>query len=127
MSALTPKARRQLRALGHHLRPVVLVGKDGVSDGLLGAVTTALADHELVKIKLGENAEGERHALCDALAAGTASEVVGVLGRTALLYKRHPKQPKLLVTKKEAGAQKRPQKAAPRAGSPRAGRKKPTR
>ena len=55
---LSGKARRHLRALGHHLRPVVLVGKEGVTSMLVEATQSALADHELIKVRLGENATG---------------------------------------------------------------------
>ena len=43
--ALNGKQRRQLRALGHHLAAVVMVGSDGVTEGVIGAVDQALKDH----------------------------------------------------------------------------------
>ena len=49
---LTGKQRRALRALGHHLEPVVLVGQNGITDGVVAAVDQALHDHELIKVKL---------------------------------------------------------------------------
>ena len=58
-ATLTGKQRRHLRALGHHLRPLVQVGKEGVTPSLVEALKVAIVDHELVKVKLGENAEGE--------------------------------------------------------------------
>ena len=51
---LTGKQRRYLRSLGHHLDPVIHVGKEGISEGLIGAADVALEEHELIKIKLGE-------------------------------------------------------------------------
>jgi RNA-binding protein len=90
---LTGKQRRYLRSLGHHLSPVVHVGKDGVSEGLLTATDEALEQHELIKVKLGENAGSDRHALAAALAEGAGAELAGVLGRTALLYRARVKDP----------------------------------
>ncbi|HEY3353591.1 MAG TPA: ribosome assembly RNA-binding protein YhbY [Polyangia bacterium] len=92
---LTGKQRRRLRALGHHLEPVILVGKEGASEGVSGALDAALFQHELVKVRIGENAEQDRHDVAAALAATTASELVQVLGRTVLLYRRHPTEPKI--------------------------------
>jgi RNA-binding protein len=92
---LTGKQRRQLRALGHHLEPVVQVGKEGAAEGVIEAIEAALLDHELVKIRLGENAPGDRHDLAAALAAATGSDVAQVLGRTALLYRQHAEEPKI--------------------------------
>ena len=92
---LTGKQRRQLRALGHHLEPVVQVGKEGATAGVVVALEAALRDHELVKVRLGESAPGDRHDLAAALAAVCGSELVQVLGRTVLLYRRHPADPQI--------------------------------
>lgn len=92
---LSGKQRRHLRALGHGLRPIVQVGRDGLDDGLVAAVDRALADHELVKVKLGETAELDRHDAAADLAARTRSEVAQVLGHTVLLYRAHPEEPEI--------------------------------
>ncbi|MCX5741751.1 MAG: ribosome assembly RNA-binding protein YhbY [Proteobacteria bacterium] len=92
---LTGKQRRNLRALGHKLQPIVQVGKGGVDDGLVDAVNQALADHELIKIKVGEGAPVERDEAADAIAARTKSDVAQVLGRTILLYRPDPTDPRI--------------------------------
>lgn len=94
---LTADVLRKLRALGHHREPIVQVGKDGVTDGLVAAATRALLDHELIKVRIGSEAPEDREVSAAAVAERTASTLVQVLGRTALLYKRHPSKPKLLV------------------------------
>jgi RNA-binding protein len=91
--ALTGKQRRHLRALAHPLRPLIQIGKDGVSDALVAATDQALLDHELIKVKVGENAGIERHEAADALAARTHSHVAQVLGNTVVLYKRRAEEP----------------------------------
>ena len=90
---LTGKQRRYLRGLGHHLEPVVQVGKDGITEGLVGALDVALDTHELIKIRLGEHAGDDRRALGAALAEAGAGELVQVLGRTVLVYRRRKKDP----------------------------------
>lgn len=94
--ALTGKQRRKLRALGHHLEPVVIIGQGGVTEGVVGAVAQALEDHELIKIKFGEGPE-DRHEGADKLAAQTGADVAQVLGKTALLYKPRKEKPKIKV------------------------------
>jgi RNA-binding protein len=94
---LSGKQRRHLRALGHELRPIVHIGKAGIDEGVIAAVDRALLDHELVKIKLGENAEVERETAADELAAKTHSEVAQVLGYTLLLYRAHPEDPTIVL------------------------------
>jgi RNA-binding protein len=92
--ALTGKQKRTLRALGHHLNVVVQVGADGVTPGLIGAVKQALADHELVKVKIAADREARDEAI-EAIATGTKAHVAQVLGRTALFFKARRKDSKI--------------------------------
>ena len=95
MTELTGKQRRHLRALGHALRPVAQIGKEGLSDGLIAAIDRALTDHELVKIRVGEGAGVERHSAAGELAERTGSAVAQLLGHTILLYRAHPEEPRI--------------------------------
>ena len=92
---LNGKQRRYLRGLGHHLDAIVQVGKEGVSEGIAGALATALEDHELVKIRLGEAVDRDRHEVAEELATTVEGELVQVLGRTILIYRRRRKDPKI--------------------------------
>lgn len=93
--ALTGKQRRALRALGHGLSPVVQLGKGGISQALVGAVEEALAQHELIKIKVLDTADVDRHEAATELAGKTGSEVAQVLGYTILLYRPDPEEPRI--------------------------------
>jgi RNA-binding protein len=87
--------RRQLRGLGHGLYPVIQVGKQGMTAALTKQLTTALHDHELVKIKIGTECPSSRFEIAEALAKEPGVKIAQILGRTLLLYKRHPKNPKI--------------------------------
>lgn len=87
---LTGKQRRHLRALGHALRPIVQVGREGATREVVDACDKALADHELIKVKIGQGADDGRHDIADALASGASAEVAQVLGKTVLLYRPRP-------------------------------------
>lgn len=92
---LTGKQRRHLRALGHDLDPVVQLGKLGLTEAVTAAVDAALEQHELVKVRLGTECPDDRHDVAERLAPALSAEVAQVLGRTILLYRRHPKEPKI--------------------------------
>ena len=94
---LTGKQRRTLRALGHHLLPVVQVGHAGVTDAVLAALEQALHDHELVKVRISENAEEPRAIIAANLASSTGAELAQLLGRTVLLYRARPENPKIVL------------------------------
>ncbi len=86
--------RRKLRAAGHHLSAVVQVGKEGVSEPVLRQLSRALLDHELVKVKIGGESPEDRFEAAGRLADGAGAQVAQILGRTLLLYRRHPKKPR---------------------------------
>jgi RNA-binding protein len=86
--------RRLLRASGHALRAVVQIGKGGTNQAVIAQVGRALLDHELVKVKLARECLETRFDVAERLGEGPGVNVVQILGRTILLYKRHPKQPR---------------------------------
>ncbi len=96
---LTGKQSRHLRALGHHKEPLVQLGKAGLTDGAVAAVGAALATHELVKVRVGTECPDEPADLATRLPPLLTAELVQRLGRTILLYKRHPKKPKIVLPK----------------------------
>jgi len=88
------KLRRALRGHGHHLSPIVQVGKAGASAAVLKQVEQALADHELVKVRVDADSPDDRFAAADGLATLPGVNVVQILGRAILIYKRHPQKPR---------------------------------
>jgi RNA-binding protein len=95
LEKLTGKQRRYLRGLGHNLSPALYVGKEGISEAVVAALDEALLTHELVKVKLGQNAVDDRDEAASALATGTSSQIAQVLGNTILVYRKHPEKPRL--------------------------------
>jgi RNA-binding protein len=87
MKKLTGKQVRFLRGLGHHLQPVVMVGKDELSPGLIASVEEALASHELIKIRLQEGCLLDRKEVAESLSKTTGAQVAQLLGKTILLYR----------------------------------------
>ncbi len=94
---LSGAALRKLRALGHPLDPVIAIGKGGLTDAIVAAAESAIATHELVKVKIQREAPVDRHEAGIELAARTGSVLAQVIGRTFLLYRRHPKKPKIVL------------------------------
>ena len=95
MAELTGKQRRRLRALGHHLSPVLQIGQEGVTDAVVAQANAQLDAHELIKVKVSEASPLPRHTAAEQLASATHSDLAQVLGRTFLLYKPHPTNPQI--------------------------------
>jgi RNA-binding protein len=96
-TTLTGKATRYLRGLGHHLDPIVQIGKEGITDGVVEATRAALLAHELVKIKVSPDAPVDRKDAGTELAGKVGALLAQTLGRTLLLYKRHPHEPRIVL------------------------------
>ncbi|HEY0708459.1 MAG TPA: YhbY family RNA-binding protein [Polyangia bacterium] len=84
--------RRKLRGAGHALATTVQVGHDGITPGVVAQVERALADHELIKVKLGSECPVDRFEAAASFAAESGVSVAQILGRTLLLYKRDPER-----------------------------------
>ena len=54
MEQLKGSQRKYLRSQAHHLKPLVLIGRNGINQQVIGSVDLALKDHELIKVKFGE-------------------------------------------------------------------------
>jgi RNA-binding protein len=89
---LTGKQIRHLRGLGHHLEPVVRIGKEQLSESVLRSTEEALEAHELIKVKLQEGCDLDRKEVAEELSAKTGASVVQVLGKTILLFRRAEKE-----------------------------------
>ena len=114
--ALTGAQVRKLRALGHALDPVVSIGKQGITDALVAAAASALGTHELVKVKVQGEAPLDRREAAEQLAQATGAVLAQVLGRTFLLYKRHPKKPKIDLSVRRGDVRRSARGAEPDAG-----------
>jgi RNA-binding protein len=90
MSDLSPLQRRYLRARAHALKPVIQVGQHGLTAALLAETARALADHELIKVRVQAADRSARDALIAALAAQSGSTLVSRIGHVALLFRPHP-------------------------------------
>jgi RNA-binding protein len=97
MTELTGKQRRHLRALGQQLNATLHVGQDGVSEAVVRQADVQLEAHELIKVRVGDNAPEDRHATAETLARRTRAELAQVIGRTALLYRRRREEPTIVL------------------------------
>lgn len=94
---LTERQRRHLRGLAHPLKPVILVGNAGMTDGVVAETARALHDHELIKVRWAEADREARDAGLETLAARTGSTLVTRIGHVAVLYKPRPDLPRIVL------------------------------
>jgi RNA-binding protein len=94
---LSDSQRRHLRGLAHHLKPVVMVGQDGLKDSVLTELDAALTAHELVKVKVAAGDREQRAGMVAELVAASGAELVQSIGHMATLFRRNLKKPKIAL------------------------------
>jgi len=94
---LTEKQRKHLRGLAHALKPVILLGGSGLTEGVTKETARALHDHELIKVKAPGGNREARDALFSDLAQRTGSALVHRIGNVAVLYRPRPEMTRILI------------------------------
>ena len=95
--SLTDHQKKYLRRLGHPLHPIVLIGRQGLTDNVITELGRALHDHELVKVRARVGNRESRDAVLHELARATASELVFQIGNVGIFFKTNNKLKKILL------------------------------
>ena len=94
---LTSKQRAKLKSIAASTETILQVGKGGVGEQLVKQVDDALTAREIIKLRVLETAPEEPGILDQELAEATESEVVQVIGRRLVLYRKNPKKPVIVL------------------------------
>ena len=91
---LTQKQKRFLKSIAHTLKPVVITGEGGISEGVLREIDLSIEHHELIKVRVNADDRDSRQEMIQAICSHTGAELVQSIGHIALLY-RAAKKPSL--------------------------------
>lgn len=97
---ITPKQRAELKGLANTIQPAFQIGKGGVNDAQVAQIDDYLRVHELVKIKVLDNSLYSAKEASIEIAEKINAEVVQVIGSKAVIYKRNPKEPVIILKNK---------------------------
>ncbi|HDY99033.1 MAG TPA: ribosome assembly RNA-binding protein YhbY [Pseudomonas sabulinigri] len=86
--ALSSAQKKDLKRIGHHLKPIVIISEQGISEGVLAELDRALNDHELIKIRVTVSDRDAKQALINDACKQSGSELVQVIGKMAILLRR---------------------------------------
>ena len=84
---LTKKQDQHLKALAHHLNPVVMIGNNGLTEGVLAETEVALTHHELIKVKIAGEDREMKTLIADAIVRETGAYNVQIIGKILVLYR----------------------------------------
>lgn len=94
---LKPSQIRYLRGLAHPLKPVLLLGGNGVTAAVLKELDQVLATHELVKVKLAGEDRAARAGEVARLVEASHAEAVQTIGHVAVLFRRNRDKPQIAL------------------------------
>lgn len=92
---LTPQNIRKLRGLAHHLKPVLMIGNQGITDNILIELDISLNVHELIKVTISSTEREDRHAMTTVLCEKSGAELIQKIGKISILYR--PANPPRLI------------------------------
>jgi len=93
-----PLSRPQIKhliSLAHNLKPVIMVGQNGVTENILKELEIALDFHELVKIKIAGEDKESRAEMIEQITRASSADIVQKIGKTLSLFRRNNKKPKI--------------------------------
>ena len=86
---LNSKSRQALKAKAHSLKPVILIGSNGLTDAVHKEIDRALHDHELIKVRIGTNDRELKIAIYEDICAVQHAEPVQLIGKIAVVYRKN--------------------------------------
>ena len=84
---LSSSQRKHLRSLAHQLKPLVYIGKNSITEGVLSSINENLESHELIKIKSHDNKILSDDLLL--IEAKMKCSIVGQIGKTIIIYRQN--------------------------------------
>jgi RNA-binding protein len=97
---LTGKQKSFLRSQAHDLQPIVQIGKRVVTEAVIDTIINALESRELIKISVLQNCMAEPKEVADAIARHIDAQIVQVIGRVIIVYKKSSKPTNRTITNK---------------------------
>lgn len=85
---LTTKQKQFLKGLAHHLSPVVMLGGNGLTEGVLAEIENALDHHELIKVKIAGADREMKQLIIDAIVRETKAVEMQTIGHILVLYRQ---------------------------------------
>lgn len=92
---ITGRQRAQLKKYAHDIKPLMQVGKNGITPGVIEQIDALLEDHELVKITLLQNTQVTIDEAARELTEALNAEFVQAIGSKLTIFRQNEDEPKI--------------------------------
>lgn len=93
---LNNKQKQQLKSLAHPLKPIVLLGNNGLTEGVLAEIEQALIHHELIKVRVTTAERTAKALIANAIIRETKAHQIQLIGSILILYRPNQERKILL-------------------------------
>jgi len=96
---LTQSQKKQLKALASTEKVKYQLGKNEINDKVIEMFNKALTARELIKIDVMRSVENPMMELALDLSSALHADIVQVVGKVIVLYRKNPDNPKIKLCK----------------------------
>lgn len=89
---LTPKQKQFLKSQAHPLKPIVLIGGNGLTDAVNKEIDRALTDHELIKVRVHTDDRDLKREIINEICQANQAELVQIIGNIGVIYRENPEE-----------------------------------
>jgi len=89
---LNKKQIQHVKGLAHSLKPVVLIGNNGLTEAVVAEIDYALNHHELIKVKINTEDRETKALIVEAICRETDATKIQVIGKTLVIYRQSPEK-----------------------------------
>ncbi len=89
MKTLTSHEKQELKGKAHKLKPIVIIGNNGLTENVKIEIDRGLTDHELIKIRINAADRDERRALFEEICQGASADAIQLIGNIAIIYRKN--------------------------------------
>ncbi|GHF95390.1 ribosome assembly RNA-binding protein YhbY [Thalassotalea marina] len=86
--SLNKKQIQYLKGVAHSLKPIVLLGSNGLTEAVIAEIDYALNHHELIKVKIPTDDREVKGLIVDAICRETEATKVQLIGKTLVIYRQ---------------------------------------
>lgn len=94
---ITKDQKKQLKSMAHHLKPVIMIGQQGLTPAVFEEIELTLDQHELIKVKIAADKK-ERQVIADKIEDKTQSQLIQKIGQMGIFFRRNEKSPKIILS-----------------------------
>lgn len=89
---LSNKQKQYLKSESHQLKPIVMIGANGLTEGVLAEIENALEFHELIKVKVSAEDRETKKLICATIIRETQANQIQLIGSILTLFKPSKEQ-----------------------------------